>query len=209
VATERISKSGRRPGNQDTRGAILGAARDAFAAKGFAGASVRGIAADAGVDAALVHHYFETKQQLFLATMHVPVPLPDLVKGLLAEGMHGLGPRLVTTVLDAWESDAQPALVAALRTIVADPVMARSMQEFLTFEVIGQILGAMEIPRPEADRRAGLVAAQLIGVLAGRYLLRLPVLVEQSTAQLAAALGPVLQGYLDGNFGRPEEEEQP
>jgi AcrR family transcriptional regulator len=187
---------------------ILSAARDAFAAKGFAGASVRAIAADAGVDAALVHHYFETKQQLFLATMDVPVPLPDLVAGLLAQGLDGLGTRLITTVLQAWESDTQPTLVAALRMIIADPVMTRSMQEFLTFEVIGQILRAMEIPRPEADRRAGLVVAHLVGVLAGRYLLKLSVLVEQSPAQLTAAVGPVLQRYFDGDFGRPEEEQR-
>jgi AcrR family transcriptional regulator len=206
VPTQPIPRSGRRPGNQDTRGVILGAARDAFAAKGFAGASIRGIAADAGVDASLVHHYFATKQQLFLATVHVPVPLPELLADLLAQGVDGLGARLIGRVLEVWESDAQPALVAALRTIIGDPVMARSMQEFLTFEVIDQILHAMDIPRPEADRRAGLVAAQLIGVLAGRYLLRLPVVVEQSPAQLTAAVGPVLQGYFDGNFARPQEE---
>jgi AcrR family transcriptional regulator len=208
VPPQRIPRSGRRPGNQDTRGVILSAARDAFAAKGFAGASVRAIAADAGVDAALVHHYFETKQQLFLATMDVPVPLPDLVAGLLAQGLDGLGTRLISTVLQVWESDTQPTLVTALRTIIADPVMTRSMQEFLTFEVIGQLLRAMEIPRPEADRRAGLVVAQLMGVLAGRYLLKLSVLVEQSPAQLTAAVGPVLQRYFDGDFGRPEEEQR-
>jgi AcrR family transcriptional regulator len=207
VPTERVPRSGRRPGNQDTRGTILGAARDAFAAKGFAGASMRGIASDAGVDASLVHHYFDTKQQLFLATMQVPIPLPELVHGLLAQGLDGLGQRLITTVLEVWESETRPALVAALRTIITDPAMARSLQEFLTFEVLGQVLHAMDIPKPEADRRAGLVAAQLLGVMAGRYLLELPVLVDQSPRQLAAAIGPVLQRYFDGDFGRPEEEQ--
>ena len=69
-------RTGRRPGNQDTRGQILDAARQAFAGRGFAATSIRAIAADAGVDAALVHHYFDSKQQLFLATVSLPQDLP-------------------------------------------------------------------------------------------------------------------------------------
>ena len=79
---DRRSAKGRRPGHRDTRGEILTAARHTFAAKGFAGASVRSIAAEAGVDAALVHHYFDTKEQLFLATVDIPILLTDLIDHL-------------------------------------------------------------------------------------------------------------------------------
>ena len=65
-------RTGRRPGSEDTRGRVLAAAREAFGERGFEGASVRDIAARAGVDPALVHHYFGTKQQLFVAAIRLP-----------------------------------------------------------------------------------------------------------------------------------------
>jgi AcrR family transcriptional regulator len=200
------ARSGRRPGNQDTRGAILAAARHQFAAKGFAGASIRGIAGAAGVDAALVHHYFGSKQELFLATVSLPVPIPDIVERLVQQGIDGLGSRLVETVLAIWESDAQPALVAGLRSIIADPAMSRSMREFVTTELLGRMIMVYEVPRPEAERRVGLVAAHLLGVFTGRYLMELPALVRPTRAELVAAVGPVLQRYLDGDFARPDDD---
>jgi AcrR family transcriptional regulator len=205
VGANGSTRSGRRPGNQDTRGAILAAAREAFAAKGFAGASIRGIAASAGVDAALVHHYFGRKRELFLATVSLPVPIPDVLQRLVDQGIDGLGPRLLETVLAIWESDAQPALVAGLRSIIADPAMSRSMREFLTTELLGRVTAAYQLPRLEAERRVGLVAAHLLGMFTGRYLMELPALVRPSRAELVAAVGPVLQRYLDGDFERPDD----
>ena len=108
MADQRSAK-GRRPGNRDTRGEILTAARHTFAAKGFAGASVRGIAAEAGVDAALVHHYFDTKEQLFLATVDIPIVLTDLVDHVTASGLDGLGDRIIRTILGVWDSELQPS----------------------------------------------------------------------------------------------------
>ena len=86
MAAQREPKVGRRPGNQDTRGQIITAARQAFAEKGFAGASMRAIAAEAAVDPALIHHYFDSKQQLFLATVALPLELPDIVQKVAAGG---------------------------------------------------------------------------------------------------------------------------
>ena len=70
---------GRRPGAPDTRAAVLAAARAAFAAKGFGGTTIRAVAADAGVDPALVHHYFGTKDDLFLAAMELPVDPREVI----------------------------------------------------------------------------------------------------------------------------------
>jgi AcrR family transcriptional regulator len=203
VTAKRNAKSGRRPGNQDTRGEILTAARHAFAARGFAGASIRGIAADAGVDAALVHHYFDTKEQLFLATVELPLPLGEVVERLTAGGTDGLGERIITTLLTIWDSDLQPSLVAALRTGLAEPTTTRSLSEFLTLEVIGKLLRNLDLPEGEATLRTGLVASQLAGVIIGRYVLRLPALTEPSPETLAAAIGPTLQRYLSGEITRP------
>jgi AcrR family transcriptional regulator len=120
LANQREARVGRRPGNQDTRGQIITAARQAFAAKGFAGASMRGIAAEAGVDAALIHHYFENKEQLFLATVALPLEMPQKLEGSQRR------PRWDRrapgrTVLGVWDSDLQPTLIAGIRTTLTDP----------------------------------------------------------------------------------------
>jgi len=199
VAAPREPKVGRRPGNQDTRGQIINAARHAFAAKGFAGASMRGIAAEAGVDAALIHHYFESKQQLFLATIALPLGLPQVVEQVAAGDRRDLGERLVQTVLGVWDSELQPSLVAAVRTALTDPALTRSVGEFLNLEVIGQVLRRDDLPPEEANRRAGLVASQVLGLVMGRYVLRLPALVNRRTEDLVAEIGPTVQRYVDGH----------
>jgi tetracycline repressor-like protein len=119
VASQRRVRLGRRPGNRDTRGEIVAAARRAFAEGGFGGISLRGIATEAGVDVALIHHYFHSKEELFLATMQIPRFIRELVAPLVAEGTDGLGERLARTMLAIWESDLQASLVASLRTAVA------------------------------------------------------------------------------------------
>jgi AcrR family transcriptional regulator len=198
VTAQREPKVGRRPGNQDTRGQIVTAARDAFAAKGFAAASMRGIAAEAGVDAALIHHYFDSKQQLFLATVALPLGLPHMLEDVAAGGRRGLGERLVRSVLGVWDSDLQPSLVAAIRTALTDPALTRSAGEFLTLEVIGHVLPRDGLSSEEANRRAGLVASQILGLVIGRYVLKLPVLVNRQTDDLVAEVGPTVQRYVDG-----------
>jgi len=199
VAAQREPKVGRRPGNQDTRGQIITAARRAFAAKGFAGASMRAIAADAGVDAALIHHYFESKQQLFLATVALPPGLPQLLSQVAAGDRSDLGERIVRTVLGVWDSELQTSLVAAIRTGLTDPALTRSVGEFLALEVIGQVLHRDDLPPEEANRRGGLVASQVLGLVIGRYVLRLPVLVDRKTEDLVSEIGPTVQRYVDGH----------
>jgi AcrR family transcriptional regulator len=198
VAAPREPKIGRRPGNQDTRGQIITAARQAFAAKGFAGVSMRAIPADAGVDAALIHHYFDSKQQLFLATVALPTDLLQRLELVAAGDRKDLGERLVRTVLGVWDSELQPSLVAAIRTALTDPALTRSIVEFFTLEVIGHVLRRDDIPPEEANRRAGLVASQVLGLLIGRYVLRLPVLVDRQSNDLVAEIGPTVQRYVDG-----------
>jgi AcrR family transcriptional regulator len=198
VAAQREPKVGRRPGNQDTRGQIITAARQAFAEKGFAGASMRAIAAEAAVDPALIHHYFDSKQQLFLATVALPLELPGIVQKVAAGGRDDLGERLVRTVLGVWDSELQPSLVAAIRTTLTDPALTRSVGEFLALEVIGQVLRRDDLPAEEANRRAGLIASQILGLLMGRYVLRMPVLANRRTEDLIAEIGPTVQRYVDG-----------
>jgi AcrR family transcriptional regulator len=200
VANPREPRVGRRPGNQDTRGQIITAARQAFAAKGFAGASMRGIAAEAGVDAALIHHYFENKEQLFLATVALPLEMPQKLEEVAAGGLDGIGERLVRTVLGVWDSDLQPTLIAGIRTTLTDPALTRSVGEFLALEIIGRVLRRDDLPPEEANRRAGLAASQVLGLVIGRYVLQLPLLVSRRSEDLVIEVGPTVQRYLDGHI---------
>jgi AcrR family transcriptional regulator len=200
VANPREPRVGRRPGNQDTRGQIITAARQAFAAKGFAGASMRGIAAEAGVDAALIHHYFENKEQLFLATVALPLEMPQKLEEVAAGGLDGIGERLVRTVLGVWDSDLQPTLIAGIRTTLTDPALTRSVGEFLALEIIGRVLRRDDLPPEEANRRAGLAASQVLGLVIGRYVLQLPLLVSRRSEDLVVEIGPTVQRYLDGHI---------
>jgi AcrR family transcriptional regulator len=200
VANQREPRVGRRPGNQDTRGQIITAARQAFAAKGFAGASMRGIAAEAGVDAALIHHYFENKEQLFLATVALPLEMPQKLEEVATGGLDGIGERLVRTVLGVWDSDLQPSLIAGIRTTLTDPALTRSVGEFLALEIIGRVLRRDDLPPEEANRRAGLAASQVLGLVIGRYVLQLPLLASRRSEDLVVEVGPTVQRYLDGHI---------
>ena len=200
MVNQREPRVGRRPGNQDTRGQIITAARHAFAAKGFAGASMRAIAAEAGVDAALIHHYFENKQQLFLATVALPLDMPQKLENIAVGDREGMGERLVRTVLGVWDSDLQPSLVAAVRTTLTDPALTKSVGEFLALEIIGHLLHRDDLPAEEANRRAGLAASQVLGLVMGRYVLQLPFLVGRRTEDLVIEVGPTVQRYLDGRI---------
>ena len=91
-------------------------------------------------------------------------------------------------------------LLTAIRTALTDPALTRSVGEFLTLEVIGRVLRQDDLPSEEANRRAGLVASQVLGLVIGRYVLRLPVLVDRQTDDLVAEIGPTVQRYVDGRI---------
>lgn len=194
----RPTRTGRRPGNQDTRQVILDTARITFAEIGFTAASVRKIAAAAGVDAALVHHYFGSKEKLFLATVEIPIDLPTMIGRVAAEGIDGLGTRLITTILGVWESPAGPGVGAALRSALADPARARMIREFVVPQIVGPLFGPLDLSQRETELRAGLVVSQVLGVITGRYLLAVEPLASLPADELAANVGATLQRYFNG-----------
>jgi AcrR family transcriptional regulator len=194
----RPARTGRRPGSPATRQAILDAARTTFAELGYTGTSVRRIAATAGVDAALVHHYFGSKEKLFLSTVEVPIDLPTVLSGIAADGVDGLGERLIRTILGVWESPAGAAIGAALRTALADPARARMLREFLVPQIVGPLLGPLHLPAKEAELRIGLLMTQVLGVITGRYLLAVEPLASLPVDELAVNVGASLQRYLTG-----------
>jgi AcrR family transcriptional regulator len=200
----RSGRTGRRPGSPGTRDRILTEARLAFAESGYAAASVRHIAARAAVDPALIHHYFGTKERLFLATVQAPINPADLVARIANGPIEEMGLRLVDAITQTWESDAGPALVAILRRVLADPAETRTLQEYIAGQVVHRVLAAVGPDPAEVPLRAALVSSQILGLVAGRYLIGLADLDEQPRQALVAAIGATVQGYLTGPLG-PEE----
>jgi AcrR family transcriptional regulator len=192
------ARRGRRPGAPDTRAAILSAARESFAAAGYAGTTIRAVAGAAGVDAALVHHYFGTKDDLFVAAMQLPVDPRVELAPVLALGPDGAGERIVRTVLTVWDDpDNRLPLLAVVRGALDGPGQRLIADGFLpaVIEPIGVALG---IDHPE--RRMPLVASQLIGLIMLRYLLEAEPLASMPPEELVAALGPTIQRYLTGDL---------
>jgi AcrR family transcriptional regulator len=193
-----IKRSGRRPGNQDTRSSILEAARRAFAERGFDKASIRAIAGDAGVDPALVHHYFGTKEKLFLAAMNAPVNPGELIPQALAGPRDQAGVRLVRLLLSVWDSPAGAAAVAMFRSALSNEWTARLLREFVITQVLRKAVGELVPDSEEAALRTSLVATQIAGLAVGRYVLKIEPLASADPETLAAMIGPAVQRYLDG-----------
>jgi AcrR family transcriptional regulator len=193
-------RTGRRPGNPDTREAILAAARSAFAERGFDAASIRGIATAAGVDPALVHHYFGTKEDLFRATIDIPIDPAQLLPAVLGAGPDGAGERLVRTFLGVWDSPAGAAAVALLRSAVSNEWTARLMREFLVTQVLRRVLDHLDLDPAELPLRGSLVATQIIGLAMMRYVIRLEPVASADPETLVAAIGPTVQRYLTGDL---------
>jgi AcrR family transcriptional regulator len=196
-------RSGLRPGNQDTRQSILDAARGVFAERGFDKASIRAIATEAKVDPALVHHYFGTKDKLFLAAVHAPVDPGELLPHALEGGREELGANLLRTFLTVWDGPARPAALALVRSAVGNEWTAKLLREFLVSQVLRRVLGTLDLPAEEREARGALVASQLVGVVMARYVLRLEPLASASHDSLVASLAPTLQRYLTGDVELP------
>ncbi|MDM4719940.1 TetR family transcriptional regulator [Micromonospora sp. WMMA1363] len=189
-------RTGRRPGNPDTRETILAAARTAFADRGYDAASIRAIATAAGVDPALVHHYFGSKDKLFLAAMNAPADPGVLVPAVITGDPDRIGERLVRTFLRVWDAPSGAAAVALLRSAVSNEWTARLLREFLTTQVLRRVLEHLDIPPAELSLRGALVASQLIGLAMTRYVVRLEPVASAPPETLVATVGPTVQRYL-------------
>ena len=191
-----VRRSGRRPGNQDTRSSILDASRAAFAEKGYDKASIRSIAAAARVDPALVHHYFGTKEKLFLAAMNAPIDPGELIPQALHGPREEAGERLVRMALGVWDSPAGAAALAVFRSALSNDWTARLLREFVVTQVLRRAVGEVVADPAEAPLRSSLVATQISGILVTRYVLRIEPLAGADPEVIVAAIGPNVQRFL-------------
>ena len=192
-------RAGRPAGSPPNRDAILAAAREQFTERGYDGATIRGIAARAGVDPALVHHYFGSKEDLFAAALRLPVGPREVLGDVLAGGVDGLGERLVRRFLELWSADAGvmgETIVGLLRSATTHESAARMVREFVSREALGRIAEALDVPQPRL--RAALVGSQLIGLALARFVIRVEPIAGADVETLVACYAPALQRYLTG-----------
>ncbi|MFI6509560.1 TetR family transcriptional regulator [Streptosporangium sp. NPDC050855] len=187
-------RPGRRPGSADTRGQILAAAREIFAEKGFDKATVRGIARQAGVDPALVHHYFAGKEGIFVAAMELPINPENVVAAILAGPRDEVGERLTRLILTITsDAAARQPLLALVRTAMTNDQMVVMIREFMTRALLHRVAELLQIP----PLRMEAAFAQLFGVVLVRYVLKLEPLASTDVEDLVELLAPTIQRYLD------------
>jgi AcrR family transcriptional regulator len=197
-STSGATRRGRRPGAPDTRATILEAARSAFADKGFAGTTIRAVASAAGVDAALVHHYFGTKDDLFLAAMELPFDPREVIGPAVMGGAAGAGERLLRAFLSLWDDpDVSPVLIGIVRSAL-QPGGERLITQGFVPVVLMPAGRALGIDHPEV--RMPLVISQAAGLILTRYLVRLEPIASMPAEQVVATYAPVIQHYLTGDL---------
>ncbi|KQX66214.1 TetR family transcriptional regulator [Angustibacter sp. Root456] len=188
-------RRGRRPAGSDARADILAAARTEFAAQGYDATSLRGVARRAGVDPALVHHYFDDKATLFATAQDLPVSPASAADALLNGPVEELGERIVRFFLATWDApEGRERIVALLRSASSHEDAARTLREFLAREIFGRVVVALGAEDPEL--RGSLVATQLLGLAMARYVLRMPAVAEAPADELVAWIAPSVQRYL-------------
>ncbi len=192
-------RPGRPAGTSDTRDRILASARELFARNGIDRTSIRAVAAGAGVDAALVHHYFGTKQQLFAAAIHLPIDPMTVLVPMRETPVSELGLRLPSVLLPIWDSEMGAGLIATLRGLLtgADVSLARSFLQEIVVEEVGS---RVDNPPGTGRIRAQFVASQLMGVVMARYIVGIEPFASLPAEQIAATIAPNLQRYLTGDL---------
>lgn len=179
-----------------TRDRILESAREEFSERGYEKTSVRGIAKAAGVDSALVHHYFGTKEQVFEAAIEVAFAPALRAPETITEGSReGMGERLTRFVLGVWENPTtRTPLLAIVRSAVNNDTAAAVFRRLVVAQLLRRVVARLDLP--DAELRTELAAAQLVGVVMLRYVIKVEPLASADLEQLVARVAPVVQGHL-------------
>ena len=194
-------RRGRPPGEQNTRDRVLAAARRVFTEKGYEAAGLRQIARDAGVDAGMVRHYFADKAGLFRAAMELPIDPAAVITSLIADGLDGLGERLIRQFLREWDrAGEQSAMIILVRSAMTHDESTRMLREFISSQVLGRLAAAVDAP--DRDLRASLIGSQIVGLVVARYIVRVEPLASADHETVVAAVAPTVQRYLTGAIAR-------
>ncbi|MFI6053253.1 TetR family transcriptional regulator [Streptomyces violascens] len=174
---------------------ILSAARTEFSDRGYERTSIRGIAKAAGVDAALVHHYFGTKDEVFAAAIEVDFEPALTLSAVLGDDLDGVGERLARYFLSVWENPAtRTPLIAVLRSALTHDAAAKVLRGFVLRRLLERVAGELRVPDPRF--RAELAASHMMGIVIMRYVLEVEPLASAPAERIVELVGPTLQRYL-------------
>jgi AcrR family transcriptional regulator len=200
---------GRRPAGSGTREAIIEAAREQFGERGYGATTLRSVGAAAGVDPRLVTHYFGSKKQLFMQSVRLPVD-PDLfLERVFEPGPWTVGERAAETVLAVLDDlNTQHVVVGLVRAATSEPEAAELIREILAKSLLEPV--AERVGGTNPSLRASLMASQSVGLAMARHVVGLEPLTSASREQLVAALAPVFDHYLSGDWVQQHEsDDQP
>lgn len=190
-----MPRAGPRGGGVDTRAEILSAARQAFANLGYSKATIRRIAAGAGVDPALIHHYFGTKADLYAASVELPIPASTMIREIVSDGVD-VGRRLATLFFTVWDSEQSRAPLLAMLSgaLTGHDEGVRAFREFLAEALLKTV--APLVPFPDRELRVGLAASHLVGVAIARYVVRLRPIADATVEDIINLVAPRIDSYL-------------
>ena len=193
-------RRGRRAGGEDTKAALLDAAREVFVERGYEGATVRTIAARAGVDAAMVNHWFGGKEGLFAkAVLQVPVDPNALVERILDGPDEKIGERIVRNFIGIWDPIGGGPFAAMVRSVTAHSQVADVLRGFFVQTLLKRVVTHLGVP--DGELRATLVASQIFGMGMVRYVVKFEPLASTDVETMVRAIAPNLQRYLTGDLG--------
>ncbi len=199
VQQRQSRRRGRRPGGADTKTALLDAAREVFAQQGYDGATVRVIATRAGVDAAMVNHWFGSKEGLFVqAVLKLPFEPGELIDRLVDGPADTLGERIVRTFVTIWDATGGGHFTALIRSVSSQEQAAHLLNDFFVKQVFSRIAGSVSDDRPLF--RGSLVGSQVVGMGIARYVVKFEPMATADVDTLVAAVAPNIQRYLTGNL---------
>jgi AcrR family transcriptional regulator len=184
------------PRSEETRSAILNAARKRFGAEGFERTTIRAVATDAGIDPSMVMRYYGSKDGLFAAATDVELQLPDLREVPRSR----LGDALIRHWVELWEGDlAHESMIVLLRSSITNEMASKRLRDVFVAQVVRAVGAMVEDPK-EAATRAGFVSSQMLGLALTRYVLKLPPVVAIDQEAIVAGVGPTIQRYLTGKI---------
>lgn len=186
--------------SERTKLRIQQAAARLFASRSFETVSTRAIAKEAGVDAALIHHYFGSKEGLFQAVLNAAIHPEQLEALVVSESPEDWGRQLVRAADKVWTSPAAPALKAVVRRVLVGH--EGMLREFVTRSLLNRFLSHIKGPEPERRLRASLIGSQMAGLVIARHIVGIEPLASLSTDEVADLIGPVLQHYITGSLRR-------
>ncbi|MBT8160144.1 MULTISPECIES: TetR family transcriptional regulator [Arthrobacter] len=193
-------RRGRRSGGSDSRERILATARRLFAEHGFEGTSLRQVAREAEVDPAMVHHFFDGKDELFALSVELPANPAEVLSGVESVDPGQRAEAIVRAVLRLWEGPAQHGLVAFVRGTLGSKAKTALMREMLTHAILSRITAGLPGTPEEKRMRASLVATQIVGLMLMRYVVRLDPLASASQDDVVRLVAPNVQHYLTGEL---------